>query len=181
MIAKDNTTVVAYINKPVVAGSGSVSMATVSRYSHLGQTHSGLPQCNSRWVISVKPAHHNRVESPPQSSESNIQTVGDSSSGHDCHSPQHASAPVYISSSRAMSTGDRCSVTRRAGVVDVHLSTVSPAQQSHSQAQDDVLEALSKPPYEPLREASLKHLTLKKFSSWPWIQPEDAVNFKPKC
>ena len=137
MIAKDNTTVVAYINNPVVAGSGSVSMATVSRYSHLGQTHSGLPQCNSRWVISVKPAHHNRVESPPQSNESNIQTVGDSSSGHDCHSPQHASAPVYISSSRAMSTGDRCSVTRLAGVVDVNVSTVSPAQQSHSQAQDD--------------------------------------------
>ena len=41
-----------------------------------------------------------------------------------------------------------------------------------------VPEALSKPPYEPLREASLKHLTLKSFS-WLWFQGEDAVNYKP--
>ena len=50
---------------PVAAGSGSVSMATVSRYSHLGQTHSGLPHCDSRLVISAEPAHHDRVEPPP--------------------------------------------------------------------------------------------------------------------
>ena len=102
MIATDNTTVVAYINKQgrthshthlsshtlVVdqAGSGSVSMATVSRHSHPGQTHSGLPQYNSRPVISAEPAYHNRVESPPRISESNIQAVGDSSSEHVCHS-----------------------------------------------------------------------------------------------
>ena len=52
-----------------------------------------------------------------------------------CHSPQHASSPVYVSSSRASSTGDRCSVTRLAGEVDVHVSTVPPAQPSHSEAQ----------------------------------------------
>ena len=38
---------------PVAAGSGSASMATVSRYSHPGQTHSRLPQCDSRPVISA--------------------------------------------------------------------------------------------------------------------------------
>ena len=37
-----------------------------------------------------------------------------------------------------------------------------------------VLEALSKPPYEPLREASLKHLT-----SWQCLQGEDSVNYRP--
>ena len=35
-----------------------------------------------------------------------------------------------------------------------------------------VLEALSKSPYEPLREASLKHLTLKTVFYWPWHQQD---------
>ena len=50
--------------------------------------------------------------------------------------PQHASSTVYIPNSGASSTGDRCSVTRLAGKDDIHVSTVSPAQQSHSEAQD---------------------------------------------
>ena len=36
---------------PVEAGSGSVSVATDSGHNSPGQTHSGLPQCNSRLVI----------------------------------------------------------------------------------------------------------------------------------
>ena len=60
--------------------------------------------------------------------------MGSSSSRHVCHSPQHASYPVYVSSSGASSTGDRCSVSR---LVDVHVSTVPPAQKSHSEAQDN--------------------------------------------
>ena len=51
---------------PVAAASGSVSMATVSRYNHLGQTHPGLPKCDSKPVISAKPANHDRVKPPPQ-------------------------------------------------------------------------------------------------------------------
>ena len=62
--------------------------------------------------------------------------MGNSSSGHVCNSPQHASSPVYVSSSRASSIGDRYSITRLAGEDDVHVSTVSPAQQSQSEAQD---------------------------------------------
>ena len=65
-----------------------------------------------------------------------IAEVGNSSSGHVCHSPQHSSSPVYVSSFGASSTGNRCSVTRLAGEVDVHVFTVHPAQQSHSESQD---------------------------------------------
>ena len=50
---------------------------------------------------------------------------------HNMHLPQFMN-PVP----GASSTGDRCSVTRLVGEVDVHVSTVSPAQQSHSEAQD---------------------------------------------
>ena len=118
---------------PVAAGSGSVSVATDSGHNSKSQTHSGLPKCDSRPVVSAEPAHNERVESPPQSRKSDIQTVGNSSSGHVCQSPQHAS---YVSSSGASSTGDRFLVTGLAGEVNVHVSIVSPAQQSHSEAQD---------------------------------------------
>ena len=64
--------------------------------------------------------------------------MGNSSSGHVCHSPQHASSPVHVSSSGASSSGDRCLVTGLVGEVNVHVSTISPAQQSHSKAQDDL-------------------------------------------
>ena len=112
---------------PVAVGSGSVSVATDSGHNSKNQTHSGLPKCDSRPVVSAELAHHDRVESPPRSCESDIQTVGNSRSGHVCHSPQHASLPVHVSSSGTSSTGDRCLVTRLAGEVNVHVSTVSPA------------------------------------------------------
>ena len=106
----------------------------------MGQKHSGLPHCNSRPVISAEPAHHNRVESPLHSTLVNLifrlwgtLVVDMFATVHNL--PQ--SSPVYISSSGATSTGDRCSVTRQAGAVNVQVSTVSTAQQSYSEAQDD--------------------------------------------
>ena len=80
--------------------------------------------------------NNNNVESPPRNSEADIRDVGNSSSGHVCHSPQLASSPFYVSSSGASRTGDRCSVTRLAGKVDVHVFTVPTAKQNHSEAQD---------------------------------------------
>ena len=68
--------------------------------------------------------------------QSEVVTVGNSNSGHVCHSPQHPSSPVHVCSSGASSTGDSWLVTGLAGEVDVHVSTVSPAKQSHSEAQD---------------------------------------------
>ena len=69
--------------------------------------------------------------SPPQNSEPNLWDKGNSNSGHVCHSPQHASSPVYVSNSGTLST-------RLAGEVDVglHVFTVSHAQQSHLESKD---------------------------------------------
>ena len=50
---------------PVAAGSGSVSVASDSGHNSKSQTHSGLPKCDSRPIVSAEPAHHDRVESPP--------------------------------------------------------------------------------------------------------------------
>ena len=142
MITTDNTTVVAYINKQAGTHSHTLlrlvvdrvrvwvvmhvfhinsTVPTNSKYSHPGQTHSWLFKCDSGLTISAKP-----VESPPGNSEPNIRDVGNSSSGHVCHSAQYASSPVYVSSSGASSTGERCSVTRLAGRC-IHVSTIPPA------------------------------------------------------
>ena len=48
----------------------------------------------------------------------------------------HLPLAVYVSASGALSTGDRCSVTGRAGAVDVHVSTIPLAQQSHLETKD---------------------------------------------
>ena len=136
-IATDNTTVVAYIHKQGGTHSHTLLEATNSKYNHPSQTHSGLFKCDSRQDISAEPAHHNRMESRPRNSEPNLWDVGNSSSGHVYHSPQHTSSPVYVSCScsGAPSTGDRCSVIRLAGEVDVHVSIVVPALSSFSEAQ----------------------------------------------
>ena len=65
-----------------------------------------------------------------------FRTWGTPNSGHVCHNLQRASSPVYVSTSRASSTDDRCSVTRLAREVDVQFSTISPAHQSHSETMD---------------------------------------------
>ena len=95
-----------------------------------------ISECDSRLPVLVKSANGHRVEPPPRDPELNIWNRGHSNCGHVCHSPQHASSPVYVSNSVASSTGDRCSVTRLVGEVDVHVSTVSLAQQSHSETKD---------------------------------------------
>ena len=106
---------------PAESGNGPVFVATDSGHNSESQTYSGLPKCDSRPPVSAEPAHHDRVEAPPQSRESDIQTVGNFNSGHVCHSPQHSSSLVHVSSSRASSTGNRCLVTGLAGEVDVHF------------------------------------------------------------
>ena len=97
---------------PVAADSRSVSVATDSGHNSASQTHSVLPQYDSRPVILAEAAHHNRVESLPH---------------------------IFFSlclQFRVLGTGDRCPVTGLAGEVNVHVSPVSPAQQSYSEAQD---------------------------------------------
>ena len=108
-------------------------MASNSGHSHQGQAHSRLSERDSRPTVSPKPTNNDRVESPSRDNDSNLQDMGNSNRGHVCHSPQHPSSPVYVSDSGALSFGSICSVTGLAGEVDVHVSTIPPAQQSHSE------------------------------------------------
>ena len=109
-------------------------MASISGHRPQGQEHCRLSERNSRRPVSAKSANNDRVESPPLDRDSSLWDMGtpgvDFSS---CHSPHSTSSPVYVSDSRASNTADRCSVTRLAGAVDVHVSTVPLNQQSHSE------------------------------------------------
>ena len=113
-----------------MSSGGSVPMATNSRHSHLGQTYSGLfkRDRSSGPPISTKPAHSNRVKAPPRNSDPELRAGGTPTLDmRACHSPQHASSPACVSNPGASSTGDRCSVTRLTGEVDVHVSNIPPA------------------------------------------------------
>ena len=111
---------------PVTSSSVSAYMAINSRHSYSGQTHSRLSKRDrsSRLPISAEPANN---KAPTRTSDPDLQDVGNSNTGHVCHSPQHASSPVYVFNSGASNTGDRCPITRLAGEVDVHVSTVPSA------------------------------------------------------
>ena len=61
MIATDNTTGRDPFLHPITSSSGSVSMATNSRHSHQGQTHSRLSECDSGTSIATKSANNNIV------------------------------------------------------------------------------------------------------------------------
>ena len=111
-------------------------MASNFRYGHLGQTYSRLSKCDSRQVISAEPAHHDRVESPPRNSEPNIQGRGDLQQWTCLPQSTTRIFPSLCLQFQSLEHGDRFSTTRLAGEVDVHVSTISPTQQSHSEAQD---------------------------------------------
>ena len=118
---------------PFTSGSRSLDLASSSGHTSQTQANTRLFECDRRPLISTLSANNDRVESPSQGRNLNLRDLGSSNSRHVCHSPQHSSSPVYVSDSRAASTGDRCSVSLLAGVVIVHVSTVPLAQQSHSE------------------------------------------------
>ena len=82
--------------------------------------------------ISSQSADTHRVESQLQNRESNFQSLGNPCSGHVCNSFKLPPSSVHVSDSRAISTGGGCSVSGLAGEVDVHVSSIFPAQQSYS-------------------------------------------------
>ena len=128
MIATDNTTVVAYINKQGGTHSHTLLYLAVDLFLRQ-QTQDVAIRARSKRdrssgpPILAEPAHNNRVKAALQNSDPDLRDVGNSNTGHACL-PQHAFSPFCVSNPRALSIGDRCSVTRLAGKVNVHVSTI---------------------------------------------------------
>ena len=107
-------------------------MAPSSGHSFQTQTHTRLFERDSGPPIQTQSADIDRVESPFRSRETNFQLLGNSSSGHVCHSSQYPTTSFHVSDSRTSNTGDGCDVSGLAREIGVHVSAVSSAQQSRS-------------------------------------------------
>ena len=108
-------------------------LVRVTRHSSPGETHSGLPERDSRPPISSESANTDRVVPTPRDRETHLQGLGDTRSRHVCDTVELPPSSVHVSSSGAKSPSGRCSVSRLAGEVSVHVSTLSPAQQGRAE------------------------------------------------
>ena len=104
-----------------------------TRHSSPGETHSRLPERDSRPPISSESANTDRVVPTPRDRETHLQGLGDTRSRHVCDTVELPPSSVHVSSSGAKSPSGGCSVSRLAGEVSVHVSTLSPAQQGRAE------------------------------------------------
>ena len=104
-----------------------------TRHSSPGETHSRLPERDSRPPISSESANSDRVVPTPRDRETHLQGLGDTRSQHVCDTVELPPSSVHVSSSGAKSPSGGCSVSRLAGEVNVHVSTLSPAQQGRAE------------------------------------------------
>ena len=108
-------------------------LVRVTRHNSPGKTHSRLHERDSRPPISSESVNTDRVVPAPRDRETHLQGLGDTRSRHVCDTVELPPSSVHVSSSGAKSPSGGCSVSRLAGEVDVHVSTLSPAQQSRAE------------------------------------------------
>ena len=154
LIATDNTTVVAYINKEAGGGDevGLPVCPTVENPvlvhqktdNSQGTSHPRPPEHNSRQAIPAWPDHSNRAVPSPRSVSSYMLPVAPASSGLVCHQIQQQTSTVCVSGSRPPGLGSGCTqlVLGKSGPICLlnsrHLGqnggkvTGLPLQQDHS-------------------------------------------------
>ena len=111
----------------------SFPLVRVSEHNSPGKTHSRLSERDSRPPISSEPANTDRVVPTPRDREPYLQGLGDSRNRHVCNTVELPPSSVHVSSSGAKSPSGGCSVSGLAGEVNVHVSPIPPAQQSHAE------------------------------------------------
>ena len=121
------------LRSPATFDCQAFPLARVSEHSSPGKAHSRLSERDSRPPISSGPANSDRVVPAPRDCATHIQGLGDTRSRHVHDTVELPPSSVHISSSGATSLSGRCSVSRLAGVVDVHVPTFSPAQQGRAE------------------------------------------------
>ena len=111
----------------------SFPLVRVSEHNNPGKTHSRLSERDSRPPITSEPANTDRVVPTPRDREPHLQGLGDSRNRHICNTVKLPPSSVHVSSSGAKSPSGGCSVSGLAGEVNVHVSPIPPAQQSHAE------------------------------------------------
>ena len=102
-----------------------------SEHNSPSKTYSRLSERDSRPNQSES-ANTDRVESPPRDCEPHLRVLADTSSRHVRDCVELPPSLVHVSNSGATSPSGGCSVTGLAGEVNVHVSYIQSAQQSHS-------------------------------------------------
>ena len=103
-----------------------------SEHNSPSKTYSRLSERDSRPPISSESANTDRVESPPRDCEPHLRVLGDTSSRHVRDCVELPPSLVHVSNFGATSPSGGCSVSGLAGEVNVHVSSIQSAQQSHS-------------------------------------------------
>ena len=142
LIATDNTTVVAYINKEGGDEVGVTVCPTVENPVLVHQT-AGNPQGTShprpaerdnRQAIQTWPDHSNRVVTSSSSIPSCMRKVAPATSGPVCHQVQQQTASVCVTGARPPGLGSGCTQSLLGGPGPIRLSTGSHLGQSGGEA-----------------------------------------------
>ena len=118
---------------PATSDCRAFPLVRVTRHNSPGETHSRLHERDSRPPISSESVNTDRVVPAPRDRETHLQGLGDTRSRHVCDTVELPPSSVHVSSSGAKSPSGGCSVSGLAGEVDVHVSTLSPAQQGRAE------------------------------------------------
>ena len=118
---------------PATLDCRAFPLVRVTRHNSPGETHSRLPERDSRPPISSESANTDRVVPTPRDRQTHLQVLGDTRSPHVCDTVELPPSLVHVSSSGVKSPNGGCSVSRLAGEVNVHVSTFSPAQQGRAE------------------------------------------------
>ena len=106
----------------VMVESRSFPLVRGSEHNSPGKAYSRLSERDSRPPISPESANIDRVVPPPRDRATSLQGF------------ELPPSSVHVSNSGAKSPSVGCSVSGLAGEVNVHVSPIPPAQQSHSEA-----------------------------------------------
>ena len=142
MIATDNSTVVFVYQQTrrdtfphlVAVDSRASPLVRGSEHNSPSKTYPRLSERDSRPPITSKPANTDRVVPTPRDREAYLQGLGDTRSRQVCNTVELPPSLVHFSNSGAKSPSGGCSVSGLAGEVNVHVSPIPLAQQSHAEA-----------------------------------------------
>ena len=118
----------------LVTFDSRASLVRGSEHNSPSKTYSRVSERDSKPPISSESANTDRVESPPRDREPYLRALGDTRSRHVRDCVELPPSLVHVSNSGATSPSDGCSVSGLAGEVNVHISSIPSAQQSHSEA-----------------------------------------------
>ena len=113
---------------------GASALIRVSEHNSPSKTYSRLSEHDSRPPISSEPANTDRAESPPRDREPHLRVLADTSSRQLRNCVELPPSLIHVSNSGATSPSGGCSVLGLAGEVNVQVSSIQSAQQSHSEA-----------------------------------------------